>query len=65
MVFSGVPSESGKTEGPLEMREGMNRFLKGVDITFRRDQDSGRPRINKKDSRLDREQKSKGEYYYG
>jgi len=65
MVFSGVPSESGKTEGPLEMREGMNRFLKGVDITFRRDQDSGRPRINKKDSRLDREQKSRGEYYYG
>jgi ATP-binding cassette subfamily E protein 1 len=64
MVFTGVPSESGKGEGPMDMRDGMNRFLKDVDITFRRDQDSDRPRINKKDSRLDREQKSKGEYYY-
>jgi ATP-binding cassette subfamily E protein 1 len=65
MVFSGKPSEKGSAEGPLMMREGMNKFLKDVQITFRRDQDTGRPRINKKDSRLDREQKSKGEYYYG
>jgi ATP-binding cassette subfamily E protein 1 len=64
MVFSGKPSEKGVAEGPLKMREGMNRFLKDVEITFRRDQDTGRPRINKKDSRLDREQKNKGEYYY-
>jgi ATP-binding cassette subfamily E protein 1 len=48
----------------MGMRDGMNKFLEAVQITFRRDQDSGRPRINKKDSRLDREQKSKGEYYY-
>ena len=65
MVFSGEPSAKGATKGPLEMREGMNMFLKDVQITFRRDQDSSRPRINKKNSRLDREQKSKGEYYYG
>ena len=65
MVFSGEPSAKGSAEGPMKMREGMNRFLKDVEITFRRDQDSRRPRINKKDSRLDREQKSKGEYYYG
>lgn len=64
MVFSGVPSVKGVAEGPMEMREGMNRFLKDVQITFRRDQDTGRPRINKKDSRLDREQKARGEYYY-
>ena len=64
MVFSGKPSEKGVAEGPLKMREGMNKFLKDVQITFRRDQDTGRPRINKKDSRLDREQKNKGEYYY-
>jgi ATP-binding cassette subfamily E protein 1 len=49
----------------MDMREGMNSFLKDVQITFRRDQDTRRPRINKKDSRLDREQKSRGEYYYG
>jgi ATP-binding cassette subfamily E protein 1 len=65
MVFSGKPSVKGTAVGPLRMREGMNKFLNDVQITFRRDQDTGRPRINKKDSRLDREQKSKGEYYYG
>jgi len=42
----------------------MNRFLKQVGITFRRDADTNRPRINKLDSRLDREQKASGEYYY-
>jgi ATP-binding cassette subfamily E protein 1 len=45
------------------MRDGMNRFLRELDITFRRDQ-SGRPRINKPGSFLDREQKSIGEFYY-
>ncbi len=64
MVFSGEPSVQGTAEGPMDMRDGMNRFLEAVQITFRRDQDSGRPRINKKDSRLDREQKARGEYYY-
>jgi ATP-binding cassette subfamily E protein 1 len=64
MVFSGEPSVSGTGEGPLGMRDGMNMFLKNVDITFRRDNDTNRPRINKKDSRLDREQKSSGEFYY-
>jgi len=64
MVFSGEPSVRGKGEGPMGMRDGMNMFLKNVDITFRRDNDTNRPRINKKDSRLDREQKSSGEFYY-
>ncbi len=64
MVFSGVPSRSGNAAGPFELREGMNRFLKDLDITFRRDADTNRPRINKAGSRLDREQKTKGEYYY-
>ena len=64
MVFGGNPGHQGIADGPFDMREGMNRFLKAVDITFRRDAESHRPRINKPDSRLDREQKSKGEYYY-
>ena len=64
MVFGGVPGHHGIGEGPLDMRDGMNKFLSAVDITFRRDADTNRPRINKPDSRLDREQKSKGEYYY-
>ena len=64
MVFSGDPGRTGVGEGPFPMRDGMNRFLKMVGITFRRDADTNRPRINKLDSRLDREQKSSGEYYY-
>lgn len=64
MVFSGAPGRTGLGEGPFPMREGMNRFLKMVGVTFRRDADTNRPRINKLDSRLDREQKSSGEYYY-
>lgn len=64
MVFSGEPSVTGLGEGPFGMRPGMNQFLKDVDITFRRDNDTNRPRINKKGSRLDREQKSSGEFYY-
>ena len=64
MVFGGEPGHHGIAEGPLDMRDGMNKFLSAVDISFRRDADTNRPRINKPDSRLDREQKSKGEYYY-
>jgi len=63
LVFEGEPGKSGTAAGPFDMRTGMNRFLKVLDITFRRDQ-SGRPRINKPESFLDREQKAGGEYYY-
>lgn len=64
MVFGGSPSKHGVGEGPFNLREGMNKFLKNVGITFRRDPDTKRPRINKLDSVLDREQKAEGEYYY-
>jgi ATP-binding cassette, sub-family E, member 1 len=63
LVFEGEPGLSGTAAGPFRMRDGMNRFLHELDVTFRRDQ-SGRPRINKPGSYLDREQKSLGEYYY-
>jgi len=35
-----------------------------MEVTFRRDPDTKRPRVNKPDSRLDREQKQSGRYYY-
>ena len=63
LVFEGEPGISGTAAGPFKMREGMNRFLDALDVTFRRDQ-SGRPRINKPGSFLDREQKGTGEFYY-
>jgi ATP-binding cassette subfamily E protein 1 len=63
LVFEGEPGIAGTAAGPFKMRDGMNRFLNELDVTFRRDQ-SGRPRINKPDSFLDREQKGSGEFYY-
>ncbi|MDD1727675.1 MAG: ribosome biogenesis/translation initiation ATPase RLI [Methanospirillum sp.] len=63
LVFEGTPGVEGRATGPFDMREGMNRFLKQLNVTFRRDK-SGRPRINKPGSFLDRDQISKGEYYY-
>jgi ATP-binding cassette subfamily E protein 1 len=64
MVFEGRPGILGIAGTPLEMREGMNAFLKELDITFRRDEETRRPRVNKPGSRLDRGQKEQGEYYY-
>jgi ATP-binding cassette, sub-family E, member 1 len=63
LVFEGEPGVHGQATGPFDMREGMNRFLKQLKVSFRRDK-SGRPRINKPGSFLDRDQKAKGEYYY-
>jgi ATP-binding cassette subfamily E protein 1 len=64
MVFSGKPGVSGKASSPMGLRDGMNMFLETTNITFRREPETGRPRANKEDSLLDREQKAKGEYYY-
>jgi len=63
LVFEGEGGKHGIAEGPFKLRAGMNRFLGGVDVTFRRDHDSKRPRINKEASRKDREQRAKGDYY--
>ena len=63
LVFEGEGAVHGSAKGPFRLREGMNRFLQSVNITFRRDHDSKRPRINKPDSRKDREQRSDGDFY--
>ena len=64
IVFDGEPGVKGHAQGPFSLHEGMNRFLKDVDITFRRDEDTKRPRVNKPDSFMDRKQRKDGEYYY-
>lgn len=64
MLFFGDPGTQGRATTPLGKRDGMNHFLKSLDITFRRDEETGRARINKKDSRLDRDQRKLNEYYY-
>lgn len=64
MVFKGSPSLNGQGYSPKPLRDAMNIFLSDMGITFRRDPETKRPRINKLDSKLDKEQKSSGEFYY-
>lgn len=64
IVFDGEPGKNGRAQGPFSLHEGMNQFLKNVDITFRRDEETHRPRVNKPGSYMDRKQRSEGEYYY-
>ncbi len=64
LVFSGEPSQRGEVASPQLKVAGMNAVLKSLDITYRRDKESGRPRINKAGSQLDREQRSQNRFYY-
>ncbi len=64
IIFTGKPGVGGHASSPMAKEQGMNLFLSDISITYRRDASTGRPRVNKPDSRLDREQKEKGQYYY-
>jgi len=64
MVFNGSPGASGLAHSPTSLRQGMNMFLKEMNITFRRDPATLRPRVNKESSQMDEFQKGIGEYYY-
>jgi len=64
VIFEGQPGLQGSATEPIKKEEGMNRFLKELSITYRRDETTGRPRVNKEGGRLDREQKESGNYYY-
>jgi ATP-binding cassette subfamily E protein 1 len=64
LVFTGKPGVEGEATAPMGKEKGMNIFLREVGLTYRRDINSGRPRVNKPDSKVDREQKEKGQYYY-
>ncbi|MCW4003015.1 MAG: ribosome biogenesis/translation initiation ATPase RLI [Candidatus Bathyarchaeota archaeon] len=64
MVFNGEPGATGIAHPPTSLREGMNTFLKEMNITFRRDSVTFRPRVNKEGSQMDTFQKDIGEYYY-
>jgi ATP-binding cassette subfamily E protein 1 len=64
MVFTGEPGIRGLANPPTSLRDGMNAFLKEMNVTFRRDSITKRPRVNKEGSKLDKHQKEIGEYYY-
>ena len=64
IIFEGIPGIKGTGTSPITKEIGMNDFLKSLSISFRRDETTGRPRVNKDSSRLDRQQKTDGNYYY-
>lgn len=64
VVYEGTPSRDAVARSPQTLLTGMNLFLRNLDITFRRDPTNYRPRINKRDSLKDRDQKGAGTYYY-
>ena len=64
VIFEGQPGVEGNATAPMRKEDGMNRFLKTLSITYRRDETTGRPRVNKEGGRLDRAQKDSGDYYY-
>ena len=64
IVFDGEPAIKGIASKPSNMKEGMNHFLTDLNITFRRDEENFRPRVNKEDSQKDKEQKASGKLYY-
>ena len=64
VLFEGEPGRRGHASSPMPKAEAMNRFLESLQLSFRRDEKSRRPRVNKMHSRLDKEQKSAGDFYY-
>ena len=64
VIFEGTSSVAGVATSPMPKKDAMNRFLESLDISFRRDEKTSRHRVNKEASRLDKEQKSTGNYYF-
>lgn len=64
VIFDGEPGRRGRASSPAPRVDAMNRFLRQLGVTFRRDERSMRPRINKNGSRLDKRQKASGDFYY-
>ncbi|MAG40129.1 ribosome biogenesis/translation initiation ATPase RLI [Candidatus Pacearchaeota archaeon] len=58
--FGGESGKSGIAGEVVGFEKGITNLLESLDITLRKEKESGRPRINKKGSVKDREQKSKG-----
>jgi len=64
VVYDGTPGVECTAGAPESLLTGMNRFLKKLDVTLRRDDSSHRPRINKLGSQKDQEQKANGTYFF-
>ena len=64
VVYHGNPGIEATASAPQSLLTGMNMFLKSLQVTFRRDPVNFRPRINKRGSQKDAEQKKSGNYFF-
>ena len=64
IVYDGTPAIHCSANSPTGLLDGMNKFLRQLNVTFRRDPTNYRPRINKLDSVKDREQKESNNFFY-
>ncbi len=64
ILFEGTPGLKARAK-ESSLNDAVNNFLKSLDITFRKEKETGRPRANKPGSQKDVEQKSKGIYFLG
>ncbi len=63
VVFDGKPGIYGMATPVVTLRTGMNAFLRQMGVTFRRDPQTGRPRVNKEGSQMDQIQKESGNFW--
>ena len=63
ITFSGKPAISTRASPPEAAADALNAFLKDMNVTFRKDPISHRPRINKLNSEKDAAQKKQGLYF--
>ncbi|TNJ28992.1 RNase L inhibitor [Giardia muris] len=63
VVFTGEPGVRATAHKPCSVIDGFNQFLSIIQVTFRRDPESLRPRVNKMNSAKDREQRMSGQYF--
>ncbi|OYT42766.1 MAG: ribosome biogenesis/translation initiation ATPase RLI [Candidatus Aenigmarchaeota archaeon ex4484_56] len=61
LLFNGVEGRYGEAKIE-EPQFALNKFLKSIGITFRKDEETGRYKVNKKESQIDIKQKSMNRY---
>ena len=64
IYYDGTPGIETVAHSPESLLSGLNKFLSQLNITFRRDPNNWRPRINKMGSNKDVEQKASGNYFF-
>lgn len=63
IYFSGKPGILTEASAAVEIKQGINTFMKNINTTIRLDKTHQRPRLNSIDSQKDKDQKKIGNYF--